>query len=48
MDSAGKVYSAGVQASHILSSVAAASGLVDVPPDTTLNAGVAVSVLHWD
>ena len=48
MDSAGKVYSAGVQASHILSSVAAANGLVDVPPDTTLSAGAAVSVLHWD
>jgi molybdopterin molybdotransferase len=48
MDSTGKVYSAGVQASHILSSVAAANGLVDVPPDTTLSAGAAVSVLHWD
>jgi molybdopterin molybdotransferase len=48
MDSAGKVYSAGVQASHILSSVAAANGLVDVPPDTTLSAGAAVTVLHWD
>jgi molybdopterin molybdotransferase len=48
MDSAGKVYSAGVQASHILSSVAAANGLVDVPPDTTLSAGAAVSVLYWD
>ena len=48
MDSAGKVYSAGVQASHILSSVAAANGLVDVPPDTTLSASATVSVLHWD
>jgi molybdopterin molybdotransferase len=48
MDSAGKVYSAGVQASHVLSSVAAANGLVDMPPDTTLSAGTAMSVLWWD
>ena len=48
LDPAGKVHSAGTQASHILSSMAAANGLVDVPPNTTLAAGAAVPVLHWD
>ena len=48
LDPAGKVHSAGVQASHILSSMAAANGLVDVPPNTTLAAGAAVPVLFWD
>jgi len=44
----GMVYSAGVQASHILSSLAAADGLVDVPPQTTITAGKTVQVLRWD
>jgi molybdopterin molybdotransferase len=48
VDPAGKVYSAGVQASHVLSSVAAANGLVDVPPNTTLGSGTDVPVLRWD
>jgi molybdopterin molybdotransferase len=48
VDLAGKTYSAGVQASHVLSSVAAANGLVDVPANTTFTAGTAVSVLRWD
>jgi molybdopterin molybdotransferase len=48
LDSTSKVRSAGAQASHILSSVAAANGLVDVPADTTLSAGAAVAVLRWD
>jgi molybdopterin molybdotransferase len=48
VDSVGRVYSAGIQASHVLSSVAVANGLVDVPPNTTLGAGTAVSVLRWD
>ena len=39
VDPTGKVRSAGVQASHVLSSVAAANGLVDVPPNTTLACG---------
>jgi molybdopterin molybdotransferase len=47
-DPAGKVYSAGAQASHVLSSVAAANGLVEVPAHTTLTAGTAVSVLRWE
>jgi molybdopterin molybdotransferase len=48
VDPAGRVYSAGVQASHVLSSMAAANGLVDVPANTTLTAGAAVSVLRWE
>ena len=48
VDPAGKVQSAGLQASHVLSSLAAANGLVDVPANTTLAAGSAVTVLRWD
>jgi molybdopterin molybdotransferase len=44
----GQVYSAGVQASHFLSSLAAANGLVDVPPRTTLAPGALVRVMRWD
>ena len=43
-DGAGKVFSAGQQASHALSSLAAAHGLVDVPPQSTLAAGSRVFV----
>ena len=48
VDAGGKVHSTGVQASHVLSSLAAANGLVDVPAHTTLAAGNAVAVLRWD
>ena len=48
VDSAGKVHSTGRQASHVLSSLAAANGLVDVPAHTTLVAGSVVSVLRWE
>ncbi len=48
VDSAGKVSSTGLQASHALGSLAAANGLVDVPPQTTLVPGVTVQVLRWD
>lgn len=48
VDPAGQVRSAGLQASHILSSFASANGLVDVPPKTTLAAGTAVQVLRWE
>ncbi len=48
MDAAGHVRSAGIQASHILSSFASANGLVEVPPKTTLAAGKTVSVLRWE
>jgi molybdopterin molybdotransferase len=44
----GKVYSAGIQASHILSSLAAANGLVDAPPQKTLPAGTTVQVIRWE
>ena len=48
VDEQGKVRSAGTQASHILSSLATAEGLIDVPPKTTLAAGAAVQVLRWE
>jgi molybdopterin molybdotransferase len=48
VDPVGNIYSAGLQASHVLSSVAVANGLVDVPANTTLTAGTAVPVLRWD
>jgi molybdopterin molybdotransferase len=48
VDAAGKVRSAGAQASHILGSLAGANGLVDVPPKTTFPAGSAVPVLRWE
>ncbi|MDB6122991.1 MAG: Molybdenum cofactor synthesis domain protein [Pedosphaera sp.] len=48
VDAAGKVRSAGAQASHILGSLAAANGLVDVPPKTTFQTGDTVKVLRWE
>jgi len=48
MDAKGKVHSAGTQASHILSSLAMAGGMVDVPPKTILAAGTIVQVLQWE
>ena len=48
LDREGKVRSAGTQASHILSSLALAQGLVDVPAQTTLPAGTSVQVLRWE
>ena len=47
VDSVGKVHSTGQQASHVLGSLAAANGLVDVPAGATLAAGSAVTVLRW-
>jgi molybdopterin molybdotransferase len=47
VDAEGSVHSAGTQASHMLHSLAAANGLVDVPPETTLAAGMVVRVLRW-
>lgn len=43
----GSVRPAGVQASHILSSLAVADGLVDVPPGCQLPAGSPVRVIRW-
>ncbi|GDY19776.1 molybdopterin molybdenumtransferase MoeA [Verrucomicrobiota bacterium] len=48
VDPTGSVRPSGVQASHFLSSLADAHGLVDVPPATTLAAGQPVRVLRWD
>ena len=48
VDANGKVASSGIQASHILSSLANANGLVEIPPKTTLAAGTPVSVLSLD
>ncbi len=46
-DAEGKVKPAGPQASHRLGSLAAADGLVDVPPESTLVAETVVRVLRW-
>jgi molybdopterin molybdotransferase len=48
LDAEGRVWPAGLQASHALGSLAAANGLVDVPPETTLPAGARVKVLQWN
>ena len=48
VESGGKVRLSGTQASHMLSSLAAANGLVDVPPGKTLEAGATVQVLRLD
>jgi molybdopterin molybdotransferase len=48
VDRTGRVYSAGAQASHVLSSMASANGLVDVAPRTTLAVGATVPVLRWE
>jgi len=47
MDQEGNVFSAGKQASHALASLAAADGLLDVPPTTGFAAGTSVGMLHW-
>lgn len=48
VDAKGAVRSSGIQASHILSSLAPAQGLIDLPPKTTLSAGTSVKVLRWE
>ena len=48
VDSSGKARLAGTQASHMLSSMAAANGLLDVPPGKTLEAGATVQVWRLD
>jgi molybdopterin molybdotransferase len=48
LDARGWVRSAGSQASHILTSMACASGVVDVPPATTWPTGTLVAVLRWN
>ncbi|HZV35462.1 MAG TPA: gephyrin-like molybdotransferase Glp [Verrucomicrobiae bacterium] len=48
VDAEGRVRSAGIQNSHVLSSLAAANGLLDMPPQTNLPAGAAVRVMRWE
>ncbi|HEY3862199.1 MAG TPA: gephyrin-like molybdotransferase Glp [Verrucomicrobiae bacterium] len=48
LDERGMARSAGPQASHILSAMARAHGLVDVPPKATLAAGETVSVIPFE
>jgi molybdopterin molybdotransferase len=48
LDALGAVSLAGAQGSHVLSSFAAADGLVDVPAETTLPAGTLVQVKKWE
>lgn len=48
LDERGHAHSAGDQSSHILSALARADGLVDVPPKTTLSIGAVVTLLAWD
>ena len=48
MDGAGKVHSSGTQASHMLSSLAGANGLVDIPPKSSLAEGEKVEVWKWE
>jgi len=48
LDRTGHVFSTGTQASHIMSSLAAANGLIDVPPQTEWAKGERVMVLSWN
>jgi molybdopterin molybdotransferase len=48
VDATGKIFSAGAQASHCLSALAAADGLVNVPANAKFEAGSAVTVLRWE
>lgn len=48
IDADGNAISAGVQASHMLHSLAVANALIDVPPATTLEAGTTVKVFRFD
>lgn len=48
VDPTGHVRSAGTQASHRLGSLAAANGLLDMPPDASWPEGTAVRVLCWE
>jgi molybdopterin molybdotransferase len=47
LDNNGAVRPSGIQASHVLSSLARANGLVDTPPNTTRESGTKVRVLLW-
>jgi molybdopterin molybdotransferase len=43
----GSIHSAGTQASHMLSSLALANGLLDMAPDSRIEAGTRLKVLLW-
>ena len=47
VDAEGQAHPAGLQASHAVGSLAKANGLVDVPPETTLDKNRTVTVLRW-
>jgi molybdopterin molybdotransferase len=47
MDAEGRIRSAGIQGSHVLSSLANANGLLDLPPKTILPVGTTVAVMRW-
>ncbi len=47
VDGEGRVHSAGTQASHMLHSLAAANGLVEVPPEMDFAVGATVRVLRY-
>ena len=48
VDAEGKIHSAGIQASHILSSLTSANSLLDVPPKTTLAPETTVKFVRWE
>lgn len=48
VDERGRIRSAGPQASHVLSGLAAANGLLDMPAGARWAAGTSVQVLRWD
>jgi molybdopterin biosynthesis enzyme len=47
LDHNAAIRSTGTQGSHVLSTLAAANGLVDVPPRTTLEPGSVARVIFW-
>ena len=47
VDAEGQAHPAGLQASHAVGPLAKANGLVDVPPETTLDENCTVAVLRW-
>jgi len=47
VDADGKLWSAGTQASHMLSSLGAANALLELAPQVTLPTGANVTVLRW-
>jgi molybdopterin molybdotransferase len=48
VDAVGRVFSAGLQASHALGSLGLANGLVEVPPGASIPANATVQVLRWE